>query len=159
MKEKIVKQLKLFLIYLLSYWLLSIISCLIVLGYDNSLRMQLASPKSDLSGALLFFSSFIAAALLFVFRYKTFSAQPYPYFIFGFYVGNVWLLMLFILDIFIRELIVWKFPEFLLVFISLFVELLLSYIFFGFAFLAIIPTVASALILYAAQRKLILPST
>ncbi|HAT1868001.1 TPA: hypothetical protein JAZ42_09445 [Legionella pneumophila] len=157
MKEKTAKQLKLFIIYLLSYWLLSIISCLFAFGYDDSLRMLLASPKSDLSGALLFLSSFIAAALLFVFRYKTFSDQPYPYFIFGFYVGNVSLLMLFILDAFIRELIVWKFPEFLLVFISPFVELVLSYLFFGFAFLAIIPAVTSAFILYAVQKKLLLP--
>lgn len=65
--------------------------------------------------------------------------------------------MLFILDAFIRELIVWKFPEFLLVFISPFVELVLSYLFFGFAFLAIIPAVTSAFILYAVQRKLLLP--
>lgn len=83
MKEKIAKQLKLFIIYLISYWLLSIISCLIAFGHDDSLRMLLASPKSDLSGTLLFLSSFIAAALLFVFRYKTFSDKPYPYFILG----------------------------------------------------------------------------
>ncbi|HDV6633016.1 TPA: hypothetical protein RJX14_001817 [Legionella pneumophila] len=158
MKEKTVKQFKLFILYQGIYWLFGIISCLLIFGYDDSVRMLFASPKSDLSGALLFFSSFIATALLFVFKYKTFSDQPYPYFIFGLYVGNVSLLMLFILDDFIRGLIVWKFPEFLLVFISPFVELLLSYIFFGFAFLAIIPAVASALILYKVQRKLLLQS-
>ncbi|WBV70721.1 hypothetical protein PGH42_12510 [Legionella pneumophila] len=54
MKEKTAKQLKLFIIYLISYWLLSIISCLIAFGYDDSLRMLLASPKS-ISAVLYYF--------------------------------------------------------------------------------------------------------
>ncbi|MFW3145170.1 hypothetical protein QPW88_15610, partial [Legionella pneumophila] len=80
----------------------------------------------------------------------------YPYFIFGFYVGNLSLLVLFILDAFIRQLIIWKFPEFLLIFISPFVELLLSYLFFGFAFLTIIPALGSAFILYWVQKRMLL---
>ena len=60
-----------------------------------------------LSGTLIFLSSFIATILLFVFKSKTFANQPYPYFIFGFYVGNLSLLLLFVLDSYFRQLFVW----------------------------------------------------
>ncbi|HAT1773524.1 TPA: hypothetical protein I8034_002936 [Legionella pneumophila] len=156
MNENMVKQLQLFIIYLVCYWLLGSIFWLIVFGYDDSISTLFASPKSTLSGTLIFLSTFIATALLFVFKRKTFADQLYPYFIFGFYVGNLSLLVLFILDAFIRQLIIWKFPEFLLIFISPFVELLLSYLFFGFAFLTIIPALGSAFILYWVQKRMLL---
>ncbi|MFW3145173.1 hypothetical protein QPW88_15625, partial [Legionella pneumophila] len=102
MNENIVKQLQLFICYLVGYWLLGSIFWLIIFGYDDSISTLFASPKSTLSGTLIFLSTFIATALLFVFKRKAFADRLYPYFIFGFYVGNLSLLVLFILDAFIR---------------------------------------------------------
>ncbi|BCA96248.1 hypothetical protein TUM19329_26090 [Legionella antarctica] len=78
---------------------------------------------------------------------KRLSLQPYPYFMLGLYIGNLSLLLIFILDAFIKNYITWQFPEFLLIFFAPFMELFLSYI-FGFAFMALIPSLLSAYILF-----------
>ncbi|KTD56816.1 hypothetical protein Lsan_2976 [Legionella santicrucis] len=145
------KQFRLFALYLLIFWLLGSVLWLTVFGYKAAVSTLIASPYSMLSGILIFLSSLIATAVLFAFKSKTLATLPYPYFILGFYIGNLSLLILFILDAFIRQLIVWKFPEFFLIFLAPFIELFFSYL-FGFAFLTIIPAITSALILYWTQK-------
>ncbi|WP_115711494.1 hypothetical protein [Legionella sainthelensi] len=145
------KKFRLFALYLLIFWLLGSVLWLIIFGYREAVS-TLFAPYSMLSGTLIFLSTFIAAALLFVFKSQTLADLPYPYFILGFHIGNLSLLILFILDAFIRQLIVWKFPEFFLIFLAPFIELFFSYL-FGFAFLAIIPAIASAFILYWTRKR------
>ncbi|KTC91758.1 hypothetical protein [Legionella cincinnatiensis] len=145
------KQFRLFALYLLIFWLLGSVLWLIIFGYREAISTLIALPYSMLSGVLIFLSTFIATALLFAFKSKTLAVLPYPYFILGFQIGNLSLLILFILDAFIRQLIIWKFPEFFLIFLAPFIELFFSYL-FGFAFLAIIPAITSALVLYWTQK-------
>lgn len=54
---------------------------------------------------------------------------------------------MFLLDALLNNYVVWKFPEFLLLFFAPFIELFISYL-FGFAFLALIPSCLSAYILF-----------
>ncbi|EEZ94076.1 hypothetical protein [Legionella longbeachae] len=146
------KKFRLFALYLLMFWVLGGVLWLIIFGYRASVSTLLASPYSTLSGISIFISTLIASALLFAFKSKTLVDLPYPYFIFGFHIGNLSLLILFIFDAFIRQLIAWKLPEFFLIFLAPFIELFFSYL-FGFAFLAIIPAITSAFILYWIQKK------
>ncbi|AUH73602.1 hypothetical protein [Legionella sainthelensi] len=145
------KKFRLFALYLLIFWLLGSMLWLIIFGYREAVSTLIA-PYSMLSGTLVFLSTFLATAVLFVFKSQTLADLPYPYFILGFHIGNLSLLILFILDAFIRQLIVWKFPEFFLIFLAPFIELFFSYL-FGFAFLAIIPAIASAFILYWTRKR------
>lgn len=146
------KKFRLFALYLLIFWLLGSVLWLIIFGYREAVSTLIAPPYSMLSGILIFLSTLIATALLFVFKSQTLAELPYPYFILGFHIGNLSLLILFMLDAFIRQLIVWRFPEFFLIFLAPFIELFFSYL-FGFAFLAIIPAIASAFILYWTQKR------
>lgn len=101
----------------------------------------------DLNGTLILFSSLIASILIIKLMRKRLSLQPYPYFILGFYIGNLSLLLMFLLDALLNNYVVWKFPEFLLMFFAPFIELFFSYL-FGFAFMALIPSWLSAYILF-----------
>ena len=76
----------------------------------------------------------------------------------GFYIGNLSLLLIFLLDALLNNYVVWKFPEFLLIFFAPFMELFLSYL-FGFALLALIPSLVSAYILFKViQNKALFPN-
>ncbi|WP_133131291.1 hypothetical protein [Legionella yabuuchiae] len=139
---------KLISIYITSYYFFGIVVFLFIFGFEESLKMLKISPMTvGFSGPLIFFSSFIATIIVISLMRKRLSLQPYPYFMLGFYIGNLSLLLFFLIQALLNNFIIWKFPEFLLIFIAPFIELLLAYM-FGFAFLALIPSWLSAYILF-----------
>ena len=140
------------LAYQLLFWLLAIFCCFIFFGYSDGLSILLASPTSSLSGILMIPSSLLATILLFRLRNNLSQIYPYPYLIFGFYVGNLSILIQFLIAAGINHDIHWQFPDILFIFIGPFAGLLASYI-FGFAFLIIIPSVLSGLILYWFNKR------
>ncbi len=101
----------------------------------------------DLNGTLILFSSLIACILVISLMRKRLSLQPYPYFMLGFYIGNLSLLLIFLIQALLNNYIIWEFPEFLLIFFAPFIELFFAYL-FGFAFMALIPSWLSAYILF-----------
>ncbi|KTD47983.1 hypothetical protein Lqui_2247 [Legionella quinlivanii] len=135
-------------IYILSYFLFGVIVFLLVFGFADSFKILKSSPLSnDINGTIILCSSLIASVLIIKLMRKRLSLQPYSYFILGFYIGNLSLLLMFLLDALLNNYVVWKFPEFLLLFFAPFIELFISYL-FGFAFLALIPSCLSAYILF-----------
>jgi hypothetical protein len=126
---------------------------LFAFGFEGSLKILKSSPMNkDLNGTLILFSSLIGSILIISLMRKRLLLQPYPYFMLGFYVGNSSLLLMFLLDALLNNYVIWKFPEFLLIFFGPFIELLLSYL-FGFALIALIPSWISAYILFKVIQK------
>ncbi len=142
------KTYKIISIYIISYYCFGIMAFLFTFGLADSLKILKSSPvDKDLNGTLILFSSLIASILIIKLMKKRLQLQPYPYFILGFYIGNLSLLLMFLLDAFLNNYVVWKFPEFLLIFIAPLMKLFFSYL-FGFAFMALIPSWLSAYILF-----------
>lgn len=124
------------------------VAFLLIFGFADSLKIFKSSPMSeDLNGAIILLSSLIACILVISLMKKRLSLQPYPYFMLGFYIGNLSLLLVFLLQALLNNYIIWKFPEFLFLFFAPFLELFFSYL-FGFAFMALIPSWLSAYILF-----------
>lgn len=139
---------KLISIYIISYYFFGIVVFLFAFGFADSLKILKSSPMAvDLNGTTILLSSLIASILIISLMRKRLLLQPYPYFMLGFYIGNLSLLLIFLLDALLNNYVVWKFPEFLLIFFAPFMELFLSYL-FGFALLALIPSWVSAYILF-----------
>lgn len=140
---------KLIIIYIISYYFFGIIAFLFAFGFADSLKILKSPPMmtQNLNGTLVLFSSLIASILIISLMRKRLLLQPYPYFMLGFYIGNLSLLLMFLLYNLLDNYVVWKFPEFLLIFFAPFMELFLSYL-FGFAFIALIPSWISAYILF-----------
>ncbi|RAP37848.1 hypothetical protein B1207_02325 [Legionella quinlivanii] len=154
---------KIISIYILSYFFFGVIVFLLIFGFADSFKILKSSPLSkDINGTIILFSSLIASVLMIKLMRKRLSHQPYPYFLLGFYIGNLSLLLMFLLDALLNNYVVWKFPEFLLVFFAPFMELFISYL-FGFAFLALIPSCLSAYILFRViqikEKELIKPGS
>jgi len=121
---------------------------LLAFGFADSLKiLKIPSVTKELSGTIILFSSLIASMFIIARMRKRLSSRPYPYFMLGFYIGNLSLLLMFLFNALFNNYVVWKFPEFLLIFIAPFMELFLSYL-FGFAFIALIPSWLSAYILF-----------
>ncbi|MCE3043851.1 hypothetical protein [Legionella sp. 16cNR16C] len=140
-------------IYILSYFFFGIIVFLLTFGFADSFKILTTSPLSkDINGTTILFSSLLASVWIIKLMRKRLSLQPYPYFILGFYIGNLSLLLMFLLDALLNNYVIWKFPEFLLIFFAPFIELFVSYL-FGFAFLALIPSCLSAYILFKVIQK------
>lgn len=143
---------KLISIYLISYYCFGIMIFLLSFGLTGSLAILKASPVNiGLNGSLILFSSLIATLVVINLMKKRLLLEPYPYFMLGFYIGNLSLLFMFLIDPFLNRYIIWQFPEFLLIFVAPFIELFFSYL-FGFAFLALIPAWLSAYILFKVVR-------
>ncbi|KTD09450.1 hypothetical protein [Legionella jamestowniensis] len=139
---------KLISIYITSYYFFGIVVFLLIFGFADSLKILKSSPMTDdLNGTLILFSSLIACILVISLMRKRLSLQPYPYFMLGFYIGNLSLLLIFLIQALLNNYIIWEFPEFLLIFFAPFIELFFAYL-FGFAFMALIPSWLSAYILF-----------
>lgn len=146
-------KIRFFVMYLILYWLLGIAGFVFLFGYDVSIRILWDSPfHGSLSGSLIFSSSLLASLIIFYFKNKTLSVLPYDYLAFGFHVGNLSLFIIFVADSLLRNIVVWKYSDFIYFFIGTFAEMILAFI-SGFAFLAIIPSTASAFILYLINNK------
>lgn len=102
---------------------------------------------AELSGTIIILSSLIASILMIALMRKRLLLKPYPYFVLGFYIGNLSLLLMFLIQALLNNYIIWRFPEVLLMFFAPFIELFFSYL-FGFAFMALIPSWLSAYILF-----------
>ena len=121
---------------------------LLAFGFADSLKiLKIPSVTKELSGTIILFSSLIASIFIIARMRKRLSSRPYPYFMLGFYIGNLSLLLMFLFNALFNNYVVWKFPEFLLIFIAPFMELFFSYL-FGFAFIALISSWLSAYILF-----------
>jgi len=145
-------KIRLFIIYLLTYWVLGSLLFLAVFGFQESWKILVSSPFSlpkDITGIFIFFASFAATAIVFRLKNQTLTNRLYFYLAFGFHVANLSLLILFMVDGLFH--ITWAFPDFLLIFLVPFIELLFSYM-FAFILLAMIPALGSALILYGVKR-------
>lgn len=119
-----------------------------IFGTHESLKILKKSPLSvDFNGAIILFSSLLAGLLVILLMRKRLSLQPYPYFMLGFYVGNLTLLLISFTQALLNKFIIWKFPECLLLFFAPFMELFIDYL-FGFAFLVLIPAWLSAYVLF-----------
>lgn len=146
-------KIQFFGIYILAYWLLGILCFFAIFGYDFSVETFWNSPfEGMLSASVIFFSSLLASTFVYYFKKASLKVLPYPYFIFGCHVGNLSLFVLFIADALLRNLVTWTFPDFIYLFTGSFLELLLAWM-FGLAFLAIIPSTTSALILYKIHSR------
>lgn len=144
---------KLISIYIACYCFFGVMVFVFMFGFANSLKILKSSPMSeDISGVIVLFSSLIASVSVITLMRKRLSLQPYPYFMLGFYVGNLSLLLIFLIQALLNNYITWQFPEFLLMFFAPFLELLISYL-FGFAFMALIPSWLSAYILFKVVQK------
>lgn len=147
-KNNLSDSFKYFVIYQLLFWLIGIFCCFILFGYSDAVKIFKAAPDKLLSGTLMALSSLLASGILFRFKADNLRQRvPYPYFMFGFYTGNTSILVFNLLTALINHSVIWQFPDVLMIVIGPLVELIIAYI-FGFAFLALIPSIASALILY-----------
>lgn len=143
---------KLISIYLFFYYLFGTLVFLAIFGFANSVHILQTAPMStNLSGCTILLASLLASIIIISLMKKRLAAQPYPYFMLGFYIGNLSLLFMFLLDALLKNYVIWKFPEFLLIFVAPFMELFLSYL-FAFAFMALIPSWLSAYILFKTMQ-------
>lgn len=140
---------KLLITYLFFYAVFGILVCLLAVGCEESLRLL----KTTL-GAVVILSSFLASAFVILIMGKRLLEQPYPYFMLGFYVGNLSILLTFFIYFLLNNYMVWRFPEFLLIFSAPIIGLLLSYMLFGFAFLVLIPSCLSAYVLFKIVKNI-----
>ncbi|KTC76018.1 hypothetical protein Lbir_0087 [Legionella birminghamensis] len=142
------KTYKIIATYIISYYCFGAVVFLFIFGFADSLKILKSLPVSkDFNGVLILFSSLTASVLMIKSMKKSLLLKPYPYFILGFYIGNLSLLLMFLLDAFLNHYVIWEFPEFLLIFFAPFMELFFSYL-SGFAFMALIPSCLSAYILF-----------
>jgi hypothetical protein len=139
---------KLIGIYVISYYFFGMVVFLLIFGLADSFKILRSSPFTvDLNGPIILFSSLIASIFVISFMRKRLLRQPYSYFMMGFYIGNLSLLLIFLIADLLNNSIIWKFPDFLLIFLEPFIELFFSYL-FGIAFMALIPSWLSAYILF-----------
>lgn len=143
---------KLLIIYLISYYFFGVLLILFIFGFSPGLDILKASPfNRDLNGTVILLSAFLASLIVIALMKKRLLSLPYPYLTLGFYIGNVSFLIMLFLNKFLHDDIIWKFPELFQVFLSPFMILILSYI-FGFIFLALIPSLLGAYILFKAVQ-------
>lgn len=141
-------------LFITLYWIFGFILVSSIFGYKYVLHVLLVSPVSaePLSGLNVLVSSLLASILIFKWMSHKLASQPYPYFMLGFYVGNASVFLIIFLMGFLNNLIIWKFPEVLLMFLAPLVGLLTSYI-LGIIFLALLPAWLSAYILYKINHR------
>ncbi|WP_298626362.1 hypothetical protein [uncultured Legionella sp.] len=141
---------KILIIYLGSYYFFGVMLFLFLFGFTASLGLLKSSPfNGDFNGTVILLSAFLASLMVIALMKKRLLSLPYPYFMLGFYIGNVSLLIIFLLNGLLHGDVIWKFPEVFLVFLAPFMTLVLSYI-AGFAFWALIPSLLSAYVLFKA---------
>lgn len=139
---------KAMIIYLISYFFFGMMILIITFGFESTISMFYFSPiKPALNGIVIILSALLASLLVFKLMKNRLLNQPYPYFMLGFYIGNLSLLFIFINDAILNNEIIWKFPDILMILFAPFLELLMSYV-FGFALMALIPALLSAYILF-----------
>lgn len=149
---------KILIIYLGSYYFWGGMLFLFLFGFSASLDILKSSPfNGDFNGTVILLSAFLASLMVIALMKKRLLSQPYPYLMLGFYIGNVSLLIMFLLNGLLHGDIIWKFPEVFLVFLAPFMALVLSYI-AGFVFWALIPSLLSAYILFKVCRHLTIKS-
>lgn len=144
-----------FTLFIIMYWFFGALFLILLFGFEDAVNILFASPFSNTpgSGVLILFSSLLSSILLFIRMKKKLLFLPYPYFMLGFYVGNVTFLIMFLIDGFITEHNIWEFPKFLFMFLAPFAQLLVLYI-FGFVFLSLLPAWFSAYIIYKLRNYL-----
>ncbi len=128
------KILKFFAVYISVYWFLGALCWVTVFGFHHAMVALSAPPNVFFSARLVGPATLVATILALYFKKEVLSNRPYDYFIFGFYVGNLSLIIMFVADAFLRKLIIWKFPEFLLLFFAPFLELFFAYLFGSYSF-------------------------
>jgi uncharacterized membrane protein (UPF0182 family) len=146
------RKLKLSIEFFVFYWVAGTLILFAVFGVKESYKILMASPTKDLSGFTIILAAGLATFGVMFYKENSLLQLPYPYFISGVYIGNFSLLLLFLLDALFRNEVVWRFPDVFLIFLAPFLELLMAYL-FGFAFLALIPAMFSAFILYWLRPK------
>ena len=110
-----------------------------------------AAPWKVLSGVTITTSGFLASLLVFYWKSNHFKELPYPYFISGVYIANLSMLIFFTLDAIFTGNIIWQFPDFLFIFFSPFLLVLMSYL-IGVGFIVFFSSVFSALLLYKIKQ-------
>lgn len=143
-------------LYIILYWIFGSCFFLWVFGYDFAIELLCASPFSQWSGAVILLSSGMASFILLNRRKNKLAAMTFSsYLRLGFYIGNLSLLLMFLIDHLLYLVRHWKFPEALLIFIAPWIELFFSYLMIPLivgALLALIPACCSVLVLYGLVR-------
>lgn len=138
--------------YIVLYCFFGIVVFLFIFGLAGSLKILKSPPMTNsLNGTVILLSALIASILIILLMRKRLLQQPYSYFMLGFYIGNLSLLLMFLIQAVLSHYIIWKFPEFLLIFFAPLMELFFSYL-FGFAFMALIPACLSSYILFKVMQ-------
>lgn len=132
-------------LFFLAYFLTATLLLFLVFGVRESYTILLTPPSLQLSGISIISSALLATVIIIFCKYKSLELLPYPYFISGVHIGNLSLYIYFLCDACAQNLI--HFKQIYFVLLGPLMELLMAYV-FGFAFLALIPSIGSAFILY-----------
>ncbi|QBR83523.1 hypothetical protein E3983_03610 [Legionella israelensis] len=144
-------DLKRFFLFLSIYWFLGSLLFLFVFGRQFSFDTLMGNPlTSSFNGTHIYLSSLLATIILFLIYKNKLAKQPYPYFMFGFYIGNLSLVILFVIDAILHNNLLWQWPYFLQILYVPFLQLIVAYI-FAFPFLSLLPAWGAAYCLYKWQ--------